>query len=276
MNRCITVLAAAACTMALGNAHSAIVSGYGAVADVGTFDDCAAFCLRPGGLNDQVVNGGEFASAASAAIDNATATSTASVEFTGDVFGPVLRARSESPVGSNDAADALATAIQAWTYTGGAAQDYAIEIALSGAITEPDGSAEGSIEGRAAVYLFDNATFGTNFSSFILEEVALSGTLLATEQLFLTPALDLRSGMLNFTLNPGDEVFVWLQLQTKSERGAIVDAQSTFDMSFTSGDTSALQATITPGASVPVPIPPALWLVVPGLAAMGASRRRRP
>ena len=270
MKRCATIITTILCLSTFANAHAAIISGYGAVADVGTYDDCGVICLRPGGLNDQIVNGGEFATSASAVINNGTATSSASVSFTGDIFSPVLTARSESPVGSNNASDAIATAVQGWTYTGGTAEDYSINLALSGSINRLTGTAEGIIEGRAAVYLFPDATFDTNFSSFIFEEVPGRGTLLDQDQMFLTPFLDLRNATLDFTANPGDDIFIWMQLETKSERGAIVDATSTFEMSFSDGNTALLDETIT---TATVPLPATLWLFGAGLVGLRIAHR---
>jgi hypothetical protein len=274
MNTLPIILATFLCLASLGSVHAAIISGYGAVADVGTYDSCAVICLRPGGLNGQIVNGSEFATSASAIIDNGTATSSGAVMFTGDVFSPALSSRSDSPAGSDNASDALVTAVQAWTYVGASSQAYSIDLSLSGSIDEPDSSADGSIEGRAAVYLYPNAGFSTNFSSFIFEEVASLGTLLDVEQLFLLPTLDLSSGVLDFVANPGDELYVWMQLETKSERGAIVDAQNTFEMAFAAGDTALLEETINPTSSpTPVPTPPILWLMGIGFAVMYAVRR---
>lgn len=248
------------------SAQAAIDSGYGAVADAGTYDSCAVLCLRPGGLNDQVLNGGEFANSASATIDNGTAFGYASALFQGDVFSPLLQSRAESPLGDVTAGDGIATAVQGYTYMGAAAQDFSILVSLSGTIDEPNTSSEGSIEGRAAVYRYPNAPFGTNYSSFILEEIALGGDLLANEQLFLTMSIDLSSATLDFTLNPGDEVYVWMQLETKSERGAIVNALHTFSMTFTAGDTATLQATV-------VPEPTSMWLLWTGLITLGCAGR---
>jgi len=252
------------------SAQAAIDSGYGAVADVGTYDSCAVLCLRPGGLNDQIFNGGEFTTSASATIDNGTAFGFASAMFQGDVFSPLLRSRAESPLGDTTAGDGIATAVQGYTYMGAAAQNFSIQVSLSGTIDEPNASSEGSIEGRAAVYSHPDAPFGTNYSSFISEEIASGGDLLANEQLFLTTSLDLSSATLDFTLNPGDEVYVWMQLETKSERGAIVNALNTFSMTFTAGDTASLQATV-------VPEPASVWLFWTGLIALGfAGRSSRP
>jgi hypothetical protein len=249
------------------SAQAVINSGYGAVADVGTYDSCASLCFRPGSLNDQTLSGGEFASSASATIDNGTAFGFASALFQGDVFSPLLRSRAESPVGDVTAGDGIATAVQGYTYMGEVAQDFSILVSLSGAIDEPNASSEGSIEGRAAVYRHANAPFGTNYSSFILEEIASGGDLLANEQLFLTTSIDLSTATLDFTLNPGDEVYVWMQLETKSERGAIVDALNTFSMTFAAGDTATLQATV-------VPEPASMWLFWSGLIALGFANRR--
>jgi hypothetical protein len=249
------------------SAQAAINSGYGAVADVGTYDSCAVLCLRPGGLNDQIFNGGEFTSSASATIDNGTAFGFASALFQGDVFSPLLRSRAESPLGDVTAGDGIATAVQGYTYMGAAAQDFSIFVSLSGTIDEPNTSSEGSIEGRAAVYSHPDAPFGTNYSSFIFEEIPSGGVLLANEQLFLNPSLDLSAATLNFTLNPGDEVYVWMQLETKSERGAIVNALNTFSMTFTAGDTATLQATV-------VPEPASMWLFWSGLITLGFANGR--
>lgn len=252
------------------SAQAAIDSGYGAVADVGTYDSCPVLCLRPGGLTNQILNGGEFASSASATIDNDTAFGFASAMFQGDVFSPLLRSRAESPVGDDTAGDGIATAVQGYTYMGAAAQAFSILVSLSGTIDEPDassGGSEGIIEGRAAVYSHPDAPFGTNYSSFIFEEIPSGGEVLANEQLFLTTSLDLSAATLDFTLNPGDEVYVWMQLETKSERGAIVNALNTFSMTFAAGDTATLQATV-------VPEPASVWLFWSGLITLGFANGR--
>ena len=271
MKKHATTFTAFLCLSVFSSANATIISGFGAQADVGTFENCT-ICLRPGGLDGQVVNGGEFASSSSAFINDGIGTSFASAAFTGDVFSPVLRASSSSPLGVNNASDALATAIQGYTHTG-PSDTFTIDVALTGTVTEPNSSAEGRIRGDIAIYLFPNATFGTNFSSFILEEVANLGTVLARETLFLSPSLDLSTSSLQFNLNTADEVFVWMQLQTKSERGAIVNAENTFQMSFSGGNTSQLQQAISSGLATPVPAPPVLWLLGLGFAALGVARR---
>ncbi|MEM6574650.1 MAG: hypothetical protein AAF736_10290, partial [Pseudomonadota bacterium] len=63
---------------------------------------------------------------------------------------------------------------------------------------------------------------------------------------FLLPTLDLSEETLEFTLNPGDEVYVFMQLESKSERGAVVDATNTFGVSFVAGDAAMLSPTIEP------------------------------
>ena len=268
MRRLATTLTTALCLSTFGNAHAAITSGYGALADVGTYDSCATICLRPGGLDFQVLNGGEFLPFATAGIDNASGTSFANAAFTGDVFSPILRASSSSPIGTT-ASDAQATAIQAWTYTGAGPQDYSIVATLSGTVTEPTSSAEGLIRGDIAAYLYEDATFiNTGIGTFLGEVVPGEGTLLARDTSFLTPGLDLRTATLDFTLNPGDEVYLFMRLETKSERGAVVDATGTFLMEFTGGDTSELTETV-------VPIPAAVWLFGSGLLGLiGLARRK--
>ncbi|MEM9529411.1 MAG: hypothetical protein AAGA23_00690 [Pseudomonadota bacterium] len=228
--------------------QASITSGFGAVADVGFFDDCRTLCLRPGGLTDQTVNGGEFSTGTAITLTyNPAQRGFAAASFTGDVFSPVLRSSSRTPVDAGNAIDAIATAVQGYTYLGAAPADYSVQVSLSGTVAQPASNSEGVIRGRAAVYRYENARFSTDFSSFILEEVASEGEVLATAQLFLLPTLDLSQGTLDFTLNPGDEVYVWMQLSTKSERGAVVDATNTFDLTFTAGDVSMLGAQVVDG-----------------------------
>ena len=93
--------------------------------------------------------------------------------------------------------------------------------------------------------------------------------------LFLTSFLDLSSGTLDFIANPGDDIFVWMQLETKSERGAVVDATGTFEMSFASGDTALLEETISTGTTEPVPLPASIWLFGIGIASLRIARRAR-
>lgn len=228
-------------------AQSGITSGYGAIADIGFFDSCATICLRPGGLDDQQVNGGEFFENAAASLFNSgTENGFGSATFTGDAFSPLLRARARSTLDDNNAVDAIVTAIQGYTFMGASPETFTVLASLTGTVDQPDNRAEGVIRGRIAVYVYENATFSTDFATFIFEEVAGEGEVLDQAQLFLLPTLDLSEETLEFTLNPGDEVYVFMQLESKSERGAVVDATNTFGVSFVAGDAAMLSPTIEP------------------------------
>ncbi len=228
-------------------AQGGITSGYGAIADVGFYDSCATICLRPGGLDDQRVDGGEFFENAAADLFNSgTENAFGSASFNGDAFSPLLRARARSPLDDNNAVDAIVTAIQGYTFMGASPETFTILASLTGTVDQPDNRAEGVIRGRIAVYRYENATFSTDFATFIFEEVAGEGEVIDQAQLFLLPTLDLSEDTLEFTLNPGDEVYVFMQLESKSERGAVVDATNTFGVSFTSGDSAMLSPVVEP------------------------------
>jgi hypothetical protein len=271
MNKLRASIIAVATLLSSVCADAAITSGYGAAAEARTFPNCAVLCPGPAGTDETNFAGGEFATGATATVDNSTATGFASVSFTGDAFTPLLRAAATSPVTGSTAGDGKATAIQSYTFTGTAPMDFSIFAELHGTILEPDGNSEAKIEGRVAVYIWDNAEFATDYSSFIFETVPLSGgEVLANKQLFLNPSLDLSSATLDFTLNPGDEAYVFAQLFAKGERGGSANAINTFDMSFTAGDTATLQAMIAP-----VPLPGPLWLLGSALLMIASSRYQK-
>lgn len=88
--------AAAALLLVSVSSHAAIVPGYGVAAGASTFPNCPSFCV--GGSNESDFDGGEFATSATAQVNNATASGFASGSFGGSAFTPVLRASADSPL----------------------------------------------------------------------------------------------------------------------------------------------------------------------------------
>lgn len=66
-------------------------------------------------------------------------------------------------MGVNNASDALATFIHGYTHTG-PADTFTIDVSLTGTVALPDPAADGLIRGDIAIYLFPDATSGTDFS----------------------------------------------------------------------------------------------------------------
>ncbi len=249
------------------SANAAIVSGYGVSASASTSPDCPLGCN--GGSNELVTDGGEFATAATAEVNNATATGFGSGSFGGSAFTPLLRASATSPLGASTQGFALTTAVQGYTFTGATTTSFSLFVELHGTTNEPDFSSDARIRSDLAVYILPDAPFVTHFGTLIFEYVALTpgAELLANESLFLSAGLgtDLASTTLNFSLDPGDEIYVFANLSARASRGGSADATNTLSMTF--NDASLLQATV-------VPVPAAVWLFGSALIGLLGIRRR--
>jgi hypothetical protein len=257
--------AAAALSLVSVSSHAALVSGYGVSAGAATFPNCPSFCS--GGSNERDSDGGEFATSATAQVDNTTASGFASGSFGGSAFTPVLRASADSPLSPATRGQGGATAIQGYTFTGGESTDFSLFVELDGTTTEPTASSEARISAALAVYILEDAPFVTDYGTLVFEIVpGEGGDVLANDQLFLNPGLGttFASTTLDFTLNPGDEIYVFAQLGASAERGGSADATNTLTLTF--DDASQLQAAV-------VPVPAAIWLFGSCLALLGWLKR---
>ena len=163
------------------------------------------------------------------------------------------------------------TAIQGYTFTGGETTDFSLFVELDGTTIEPQASSDAVISAALAVYILQDAPFVTDFGTLIFEIVPdpdNEGEVLAQDQLFLTPGLDttFASATLDFTLNPGDEIYVFAGLSARAARGGSANATNTLTMSF--DDASQLQAAA-------IPVPAAVWLFGSALGLVAGLRRLR-
>ena len=256
----ILILAVAALSVSqVGPLSAAIISGYGAFAEVRTCQNEVIGCPGPGGTDETVTVGGEFTTSANVTTssDNKTGTSMASVAFTNDVFTPRLKAFASTDALSSNAAEGVALAIQSWTYQGDAQADFSISIQLDGNLDSTAPGSDAEIRADIAAYVWDDAEFFTGefgLATFLGELLpGGGGTLLDRDTLFLSPTLTIDTATFDFLVNPGDQLYVLAQLEAKSERGGIADASSTLEVRFTGGNTDLLDAVIQPQGFVPAP-----------------------
>ena len=269
----------------LAPASASVIGGYGAFTEVRTcpprIGSTSNSCPGPGGTDETRTAGGEFATSASVSTSagNTTGTGHASVAFTGDVFAPSLSAFASTPVGSRNAAESFALAIQSWTYTGAVSADYSVLLELTGSFDTSAGTnADAGIEARIAVYTWDDAEFFSgDLSTFLLEILTDSGgTLLHRDSLFMGPNFTLGSATFDFTANPGDQLYMFATLEAESSHGGIADASSTLNVSFVGGDTRSLTALNTTGSTTAtVPEPTTLFLLLPFTGLLLARKQCR-
>ncbi|MBT8446457.1 MAG: hypothetical protein KJO38_04865 [Gammaproteobacteria bacterium] len=272
------ILTIAALSLAGINAHAGI-GGYGAVAEARTFDDCSFICSPPGGVDASATPaGGEFATSALVDFTSSSGRGFAEAAFTGDVFTPLLRALGSSPAGQTTGGEGIATAIQRWAFTGASPEDFSVTVTVDADFTLPNANSDVEARGRFAVYTLSDPIFTSDYSTGVLEEIqgpandqgALFETGQVSDSPFFAPGSGFDTETVNFTLNPGDVVYVFAQLAAKGENGGISDATSTLTVTFGPGDpVQLLSATV-------VPVPAAVWLFGPAVLTLaGIGRRRR-
>ena len=210
------------------------------------------------------------------------------VEFSGDevsydaiaIFSglnalPHLRARAfagitvepATPSTFFHAAGSTARSTQQYTYIGTKSSNYTLEYTVNGQVS---GGVLTEIAGGFAV-------FGSGFNpnqevqpelGSVFDHVNGDGS---EKQVHFT-------GDVTFTVNPGDDFFIQATLDTfvdsrSQQLEAFADASHTFDMQFTSGDTSLLIPAAPATSDVPEPVPTGLFGI--GLAGLGLALRRR-
>lgn len=240
--------------------QAAIISGWGAETSSTTASSCPSYCT---GTFTYDNNGGDGFSTATSNLVNTHGEPKSQATLSGTTYLPILKAYAESFGGTG--AFASATGVQGYTYTGASPKTISLDLSLDGTIDlSAGGTAEASLEGQVAVIFTNQLDFYTDFGT-VVYEVAPPGSVAATSQVF-----GIATDQLTFTVNPGDDFFVWAGLQVDGMRGGIADAYNTFTMDF--ADDAGLQA-----ASVSaIPAPAALWLFGSGLMGLiGVARRRK-
>jgi len=258
-----------ACLIVLGLFNTAQAATWGAEVGVGTISPCPSFCGGPGGSSSSSSDGGEFSTSAFTSLSNTDGNGQASADLSGPTFLPVLGAEGFS--GANSRTDSSAVGMGRYTYTGATATTISLDIALDGERGGTTNPSDAWVDSDVAVILGDVNDFVTHYPTFIFEVVPLTPGLSILGQSNLS--LDLNAGPqtktdgISFTLNPGDEFFVWAGIDAGGIRNGFGDAFNTLSMSFS--DDTGISSTM-------VPIPAAVWLFGSGLLGLvGIARRKK-
>lgn len=252
----------------LGLFNTAYASTWGAEAGVSMITPCPSFCGGSGSQSDFSSDGGEFSSTAFTSLSNFGGTGQASADLSGPTLLPVLGAEGFS--GSNSRTGSSAVGMLGYTYMGASATSISLDIALEGERGGTTNPSDAWVRSNVAIILGDVNYFVTDYASFIFEVVPGTPGLSVLGESRLS--LDLgagpqtKMGSIGFTLNPGDEFFVWAGIEAGGTRDGFGDAFNTLSMTY-SDDTG-----ISPSV---VPVPSAMWLFGSGLLGMiGIARRR--
>jgi hypothetical protein len=253
----------------LGLFNTAYASTWGAEAGISMITPCPSFCGGSGGQSDFSFDGGEFSSTAFTSLSNFGGTGQASADLSGPTLLPVLGAEGFS--GSNSRTGSSAVGMLGYTYTGAAATSIFLDIALEGERGGTTNPSDAWVRSNVAVILGDVNDFVTHYPTFIFEVVpgtpGLSVLAESNLSLDLGVGPQTKTDSIGFTLNPGDEFFVWAGIEAGGIRDGFGDAFNTLSMSY-SDDTG-----ISPSV---VPVPAAFWLFGSGLVGLvGIARRNK-
>jgi hypothetical protein len=260
--------AACACLITSGLINSAHAATWGVETGVATASPCPSFCGGFGGVFDSSFDGGAFSTTAYTSLSNAYGNGQASASLSGPTILPVLGAEGFS--GPNSLAGSSAVGMLGYTYSGATATTISLDIALDG---ERGGTAvqlDAWVNSNVAIILGDVNDFVTDYPTFIFEVVPLTPglSILGESNLSLDPITgpQTKNGSIDFTLNPGDEFFVWAGLEAGGVRNGFGDAFNTLSMSFS--DDTGITTSV-------VPVPAAVWLFGSGLIGLiGIARRK--
>lgn len=264
-----TYLAGATCALIVtGLFNTAQAATWGADVGVSTISPCPSYCGGPGGKFDSSFAGGEFSSTAYTSLSNADGNGQVTASLSGPDLLPVLGAEGFS--GPDSRADANAVGMLGYSYTGATATTISLDIVLEGDRGGTVDPFDAWVNSNVAVVLGDVNDFVTDYATFIYEVVpGTPGLSVLGESnlgLDLNAGPQVLTGSISFTLNPGDEFFVWAGLNAGGIRDGYGDAFTTLSMAF-SDNTG-----ITPSI---VPVPAAVWLFGSGLLGLvGVARKK--
>lgn len=264
--------ATCACFIISGFFSAAHAATWGAEAGVNTLSPCPSFCGGVGGMFEASIDGGEFSSTAYASVNNSDGNGQASASLSGPDLLPVLGAEGFS--GPDSSASSYAVGMLGYTYAGATATTISLDIMLdgvAGGLSDLDPYDSAWVYSNVAVILGDVNDFQHDYPTFIFEVVPGNpGLSVLGESNLALDANDVPqtlTGSISFTLNPGDEFFVWAGLNAGGIRDGYGDAFSTLSMSFSDA------AGITPNI---IPVPAAVWLFGSGLIGLiGIARRKK-
>ena len=237
---------------------------------VSTISPCPSFCGGPGIVSEFDNDGGVGFSSAFSSLDNADGNGRAQAELTGSGIGlPTLRADAFS--NTNSRVSSSATAMQHYVYSG-ATSDFTLDLTLDGTVINGSQPPDAVLRANVVVVLASEIEFFSDYGTFRFESIPSTpgATLLDEMEInFLSLGLfDMgpQSAMdsITFTLNDGDEVFIWANLTAQGTRGGSADSFSTASLNFSDGNLAGI-------AVVPLPAP--ALMLLSGLLVLQARRR---
>jgi hypothetical protein len=230
--------------------------------------DCADFC-DPGsdiswflGLTFGPTNGGPTITLTDATESNARGDAFAEASVLA-VLAPVVRVDANSAAGSW--MNGTGTAVQGYTYTGVAADTIAVNVALTGTITNPDADPGTGLAAQVG-YVGD-----ANVAALVFEN-AVQGLVTPDDAVQLEQSADGAvnlNGVLSIPVQPGDQFYlIASSAASAGGSGASAESLSTLSISFDPSDASNLQAANAP-AQVPSLAWPSALLLAAGLGFVG-------
>ncbi len=236
---------------------------------------CTTFCFGDGAI----ANGGVGQSSAFAQIVPGfeQAGGTASVTLDGapntlalPTLGAVARGATSGASGETFISGVLAVGADSYTYTGATPKLFTLDVSLTGTVPPPTGFFLGDASASATVHVFAAQNFVyTPLLATILfeyEPAVLADALLA---LPASGSPEQVGATLAFTLQPGDEVYLYSRLLAFAPLlNSVTDAADTLNLSFQ--DSEGLVNTRTL-----IPEPASGWLTAVALGALALARLRR-
>lgn len=245
-----------------------------ATTGVSTISPCPSFCGGTGGSSAFDIDGGPGLGSSYSSLANGDGNGQAAAALNGGGAGlPVLRAEAYS--GANSRVGAEAAGMRKYVYRG-AASNFTLALTLDGEVndpTSPPSAPDASLVANLVVVLASELGYSSDYGTFAFEVVALDpGATLLDETsinffslgLFDT-GLQSVTQSVSFTLNDGDEIFVWANLVASGIRGGTADAFNTASLAFSAGNVAGLTA---------VPLPAGAWLLLSGFGIIAARRTR--
>jgi len=243
---------------------------FGASVDVARAK-CTTFCQSDG----SALNGGDGQPSAFASLAAAPGQAGASAQVDlngviGTLMMPTLGAKAlgatVGAAGQDYYSFARAVAADGYVYTGATPKSFSLQFLLAGMVSPPAGNFFGDPQVSAAVYLFgaQNFQYRQLLSTILFEDMP---PVIAGTEIPLPPTGNPEQvpGMLNFTLQPGESVFLFAHVVASTTGvGTTADGFQTLTFSFVD-PTGLVNARLIPE--------PKMWLLLTiGLGVLGLTR----
>lgn len=219
---------------------------------------CTSFTFGTSGGGFQIGDG-----SSTVATVQGQADSRATLDASGPISVPVLRARASSLSASLGSGFGDAFAVEGYTYDGVGPATFTVDIDLTGTVSDPSpADGDTSIDARIVLFAETPFFFSSDYGSLVFEAGAVP---LDETQMSVTSGST--TGSLSVTLNPGEGFYLWAVLSADAERElSSADAFSTLTMSFR--DATGLTASS-------VPEPGLSLMLASGVLALGMRGRSR-